>query len=96
MLKEAEFQMTDAQILAMAITVLAVLAGRIVNNTRLGDVKEVLRAEFQKEIVQLNGGMSLRFSSFETTMNERFNSIDRKLDELIRLQRRSRCAHHKA
>jgi hypothetical protein len=41
--------MNDAQIIAIAITVLAILGGTLVNNTRLGDVKEVLRAELLKE-----------------------------------------------
>jgi hypothetical protein len=48
--------MTDAQIIAIAITVLAILGGTLINNTRIGDinnrigdVKEVLRAELLKE-----------------------------------------------
>ena len=39
--------MTDAQLVAIAITVLAVLGGTLVNNTRIGDIKEVLRAEMK-------------------------------------------------
>jgi len=39
--------MADAQILAIAITVLVVLAGTTLNNSRIGDVKEVLRAEIK-------------------------------------------------
>ena len=80
--------MTDAQIIAIAITVLAVLAGTLFNNSRIGDVnnrfgdinnrisdlKEVLRAEFRSDIAQL-----------ALTMENRFNSIDRKLDELLRI-----------
>src|SRR4051794_10788018 len=48
----AVFSMTDAQLVAIAITILTVLAGTLINNSRigdinhrLGDVKEVLRAE---------------------------------------------------
>ncbi len=44
--------MTDAQLISISITVLAIFGGVLVNNarlgdvhTRLGDVKEVLRAE---------------------------------------------------
>jgi low affinity Fe/Cu permease len=66
--------MTGAQIIAIAITVLAILGGTLINNTRIGDVKEVLRAEFQRDLSQL-----------EARMNERFNSIDRKLDEILRM-----------
>jgi hypothetical protein len=32
--------MTDAQILAISITVLAIFGGVLINNARLGDVKE--------------------------------------------------------
>jgi len=73
--------MTDAQILALAITVLAILGGTIVNNSRIGDVKEVLRAELKAHRAETDA----RFSQFESRMDSRFNSIDRKLDELIRI-----------
>ena len=80
--------MTDAQILAVGITVLAVLLGTLFNNsrisdinnrfadtnTRISDVKEVLRAEFKGELSQ----MRLDFG-------HRFDTIDRKLDELLRI-----------
>jgi hypothetical protein len=45
--------MTDAQIIATAITVLGILVGTLVNNTRMGDVKEVLRAELLRETAAL-------------------------------------------
>ncbi|HKD10403.1 MAG TPA: hypothetical protein VKB79_31130 [Bryobacteraceae bacterium] len=48
--------MNDAQILAIAITVLAIFGGVLINNarlgdvnTRLGDVKEALRAEMRAD-----------------------------------------------
>jgi hypothetical protein len=37
--------MTDAQLISISITVLAIFGGVLINNSRLGDVKEVLRAE---------------------------------------------------
>lgn len=39
--------MTDAQIIAIAITVFAIFGGVLINNARLGDVKETLRAEMK-------------------------------------------------
>jgi low affinity Fe/Cu permease len=73
--------MNDAQIIAIAITVLAVMGGTLFNNSRIGDinnrigdVKEVLRAEFRADFTQL-----------EARLDARFNSIDRKLDELLRI-----------
>jgi hypothetical protein len=35
---------TDAQLVSIAITVLAIFGGVLMNNARLGDVKEALRA----------------------------------------------------
>ena len=73
--------MTDAQLVAIAITVLTVLGGTLINNSRigdmnnrLGDVKEVLRSEFRADM-----------SEFRSEMNSRFNSIDHKLDEILRI-----------
>jgi len=69
----------NAQLIAISITVLAVLVGTIFNNTRIGDMnnrlddlKEVLRAEMKAQTAQLD----LRFSS-----------MDRKLDEILRIAR---------
>jgi low affinity Fe/Cu permease len=62
--------MTDAQLISIAITVLAILGGTLINNSRLGDVKEVLRAEM---------------GALEARMENRFNLIDRKLDEILRI-----------
>ncbi len=77
--------MTDAQILAIAITVLVVLAGTMLNNSRIGDVKEVVRAEIRNITLQLENGMTVRFNAMESANTGRFNSIERKLDELLRI-----------
>lgn len=73
--------MTDQQIIAIAITVLAILGGTLINNSRISDingrisdVKEVLRAEFRADLAQL-----------EARLDARFNAIDRKLDEILRI-----------
>ncbi len=73
--------MTDAQIPAIAITVLVVLAGTMLNNSRIGDVKEMLRADIKNVALQLDKGMLVQFNA----MDARFNSVERKLDELIRI-----------
>jgi hypothetical protein len=41
--------MNDAQILAIAITGLAIFGGVLINNARLGDVKEALRAKMRAD-----------------------------------------------
>ena len=66
--------MTDAQIIAISITVLAIFGGVLINNARLGDVKEVLRAESKAEI-----------SGLRLEMTGRFNAIENKLDAILRL-----------
>jgi hypothetical protein len=74
--------------LAIAITVPVVLAGTMLNNSRIGDVKEVLRAEIKNVALQLDNGMLVRFNAMDGRFNSmeiRFNSIERKLDELIRI-----------
>ncbi len=45
--------MTDAQMISIAITVLAIFGGVLVNNVRLGDVKEALRAEAKADKAEI-------------------------------------------
>ena len=73
--------MNDSQIIALSITVLAIVVATLVNNSRIGDVnlrigdvKEVLRAE-----------MDAGFAKLDLSLELRFSSIDRKLDELLRV-----------
>ena len=84
--------MTDDRIIAIAITVLAVLGETLVNNSLIGDlnstlnrriddVKEVLRAELGAHRAEIDA----RFAALAQSMDSRFNSIDRKLDELLRI-----------
>jgi len=66
--------MNDSQIIALSITVLAILGATLVNNARIGDVKDVIRAE-----------IDARFAKLDLSLEIRFSSIDRKLDELLRV-----------
>jgi low affinity Fe/Cu permease len=70
--------MTDAPLIGIAVTVLAIFGATLINNSRIGDVKEVLRAEVPADIGQLR-------SDLTSTMETRFSSIDRKLDEILRI-----------
>lgn len=45
--------MTEAQIIAISITVLAIFGGVLINNARIGDVKDTLRAEMKAEVSAL-------------------------------------------
>jgi hypothetical protein len=72
--------------------VLAILAGALINNSRVGDlnqslnrriddVKDVLNSQLTAAQVQADTW----FAQIESRLEARFNSIDRKLDELIRI-----------
>lgn len=66
--------MADSDIIALSITLLAILCATLVNNARIGDVKEVIRAE-----------MDARFARLDLSLELRFGSIGRKLDEFLRV-----------
>jgi hypothetical protein len=64
----------DAQILAIALTVLAILGGTLINNTRIGEVKEVLRAERKSHKVE-----------FDARVDKRESKLDRIGETLTRM-----------
>jgi hypothetical protein len=73
--------MTDPQMTTLALAIVIPLSMLIYSNSRITEAKETLRAEIAllradllKEMVQLEGRMESRFSS-----------IDRKLDEILRI-----------
>jgi hypothetical protein len=66
--------MTDPQIMTLALAIVIPLSMLIYSNSRITEAKETLRAE----IGQLRSDLTL-------TMETRFNSIDRKLDEILRM-----------
>jgi len=63
--------MTDAQIIAIAITVLAVLAGSVFNNVRIGDVNTSLNRRFERldskldTIITMLGQLDTRVTKLE-------------------------------
>lgn len=61
--------MTDSELVSLAITVLAILAGTWMTSTRIGD---------------LNDGLLAEIKATKALTDYRFSSIDRKLDEIIR------------
>ena len=66
--------MTNAQILTIALatvpTMVTVLIGILINNSRLGD----MNSRF--------GDMNSRFTDLRAYMDLRFNDVDRRLDEM--------------
>ena len=73
--------MADAQILAIAITVLAIFGGTLINNIRIGDLndtigglKEVLRAELKAHKVD-----------FDARLDKRESKLDRIGETLTRI-----------
>jgi hypothetical protein len=75
--------MTDAQIIAIAITVLAVLAGSVFNNVRIGDVNANLSAR----ISEGNASLNQRIDDLRDVLRAEFRAdmikVDAKLDTLI-------------
>ena len=67
--------MTDFQLLAVSVTVLAVFAGTIFTRVRIGDSEELIRAELRAE-----------FASVRLAFAPRFEVPDRKLDKLLRIR----------
>lgn len=108
---------TDTQLLTLALAVILPLSLLIYSNSRITDAKETLRAEMAtgnsriteaKETLRaematgnsrivdaketLRAEMATGFAAVRTEFiqvradfNERFNSIDRKLDEILRM-----------
>jgi hypothetical protein len=73
--------MTDAQIIAIAITVLAVFAGTIFNNVRIGD----LSTRMSESNAATNRRIDDTKEVLRAEMKAGFNSIERKLDEILRI-----------
>ncbi len=67
--------MTDFQLLAVSVTVLAVFAGTIFTRVRIGDSEELIRAELRAE-----------FASVRLDVASRLDLIDGKLDKLLRIR----------
>jgi hypothetical protein len=66
--------MNDPQMMTLALAIVIPLSMLIYSNSRITEAKETLRAE----IGRLRSDLTL-------TMELRFNAIDRKLDEILRI-----------
>lgn len=73
--------MTDAQLLTLAVAIVLPLSMLLYSNSRITEAKETLRAE----ISGLRLEMQKDFMQFRMELTPRFDSIDRKLDELLRM-----------
>ncbi|MES1257113.1 MAG: hypothetical protein ABUS51_01735 [Acidobacteriota bacterium] len=76
--------MTDAQIIAVSITVLAVLAGTLFNNSRIGDLNNRF-SDINNRFADVNRHVDDVKDVLRAEMNQRFSSIDHKLDEILRI-----------
>jgi hypothetical protein len=74
LIRSREAKMTDQQLITLAIAIAFPLSMLLYSNSRVSDAKETLRAEIQTFRAEL-----------KLDLTERFNSVDRKLDELLRL-----------
>jgi hypothetical protein len=69
----------DSQIIALSITV--IMAATLVNNSRIGDLNR--RIDDAKDVIRAE--VDTRFAKLDLSLEVRFSSIDRKLDELLRV-----------
>jgi hypothetical protein len=90
---------TDTQLLTLALAITLPLSLLMYSNSRITEAKETLRAEMAngnsriteaKETLRAEmatGFMGVRaeFIQVRADFSERFNSIDRKLDEILRM-----------
>jgi len=77
--------MTDAQLISISITVLAIFGGVLVNNARLGDLKEALRAEARadkSEIVNIISELRRLIESNHDTTLRMLADIDQRVTRL--------------
>jgi hypothetical protein len=73
--------MTDPQMMTLALAIVIPLSMLIYSNSRITEAKETLRAE----IAVLRSDLVREMVQLEGRMETRFNSIDRKLDEILRI-----------
>jgi hypothetical protein len=74
--------MTDSQIIAIAITVLAVLAGSVFNSVRIGDLNRSVNLHIDDMRDALLAGMDGRFESMRAEMDLRFERVDGRFERM--------------
>lgn len=67
--------------MTMALAIIIPLSMLIYSNSRITEMRETLRAEMG----QMEGRINTRFIEIETRMEKRFDAVDRKLDEILRI-----------
>lgn len=67
--------------MTMALAIIIPLSMLIYSNSRITEAKETLRAE----MALLRVDVTKEIRDLETRMEKRFDSIDRKLDEILRI-----------
>jgi hypothetical protein len=72
---------SDPQMMTLALAIVIPLSMLIYSNSRITEAKETLRAE----IGLLRADVLKEFVQLVSRMETRFNSIDRKLDEILRI-----------
>ncbi len=73
--------MTDAQLISIAVTVLAILGATLVNNSRISDLNGSLNRRIDDTRDVLRAEMQLQRKEIELA----FTSINHKLDEILRI-----------
>jgi hypothetical protein len=81
--------MNDAQIIAISITVLAVLAGSVFNNVRIGDVNTSLNRRIDDMRDVLRAEMDLRFERMDSKLDTIITMLGQLESRVTKLEGRS-------
>ena len=81
--------MTDAQVIAIAITILAVFAGSVFNNVRIGDVNTSLNRRIDDMRDVLRAEMDLRFERMDSKLHTIITMLGQLDTHVTKLEGRS-------
>ena len=84
--------MTDIQILTLSLTLLGIFAASWFNNSRVGDIKDLVRSEIngvrleigtvRAEMKVMQGELEKQISASEQRVERQIASIDRRLEKM--------------
>ena len=77
--------MNDTQILSIAIMVVAVLAGALFNNLRIGDMRDAFRDTLRAEMTAVRaefGALRAEMSKNQSEMLHRFGDLDARFSQI--------------
>jgi hypothetical protein len=78
---QSDHSMNNGDIIATSITVLAVLGWTSAFNLRISQLKKAILSDLASNVA----GLDTHFARLEARLNARFSSVDRRMDEFLRV-----------